>query len=252
MATKPTAALQRIRDANGNAYDEVTNPGGLAQGGHRQNFVPDLQATADVSEWTADLAEEAETARNEAVSAASTTAASLAATFAEQRQDAIDARVASEQAAGASQALRNQTEELRDQAEGFRDQAQQAAGSVDIDQINQAIAGKADAAATTTALTGKVDVDAQTIGAKVTATQNARLIFKDIGNNIRALFSLDRLTNAWSVITRHPTNGDINKLELSGETPGDLRLNGKQVPVITVSTGEPSGGSNGELWAQVE
>lgn len=114
------------------------------------------------------------------------------------------------------------------------------------------IATKALASDVNSALSGKVDVDAQTISAKVTATQNARLIFKDIGDNIRALFSLNRVTNAWSVITRSVGSGDINTLELSGETPGDLRLNGKQVPVITVSTAEPSGGSSGELWAQVE
>lgn len=124
-----------------------------------------------------------------------------------------------------------------------------------------AIATKAVASDVDSALAGKVDVDAQTISAKVTATQNARLVFKDIGNNIRALFSLDRLTNAWSVITRHPTNGDINKLEMSGETPGVMTLNGTQVAVgvgamayrnVTISTGEPSGGANGDFWAQVE
>lgn len=104
-----------------------------------------------------------------------------------------------------------------------------------------------------TAIAGKIDIDAQTISAKVTATQNARLVFKDIGNNIRALFSLDRLTNAWSVITRHPTNGDINKLEPSGETAGVMTLNGRQLPVIAVSTGEPVGTpAPGALWAQVE
>lgn len=65
MATEPTASLQRIRDANGNAYDETTNPGGLAQGGHRQNFVPDLNAAADVGEWAADLAEETQVLRGE-------------------------------------------------------------------------------------------------------------------------------------------------------------------------------------------
>lgn len=115
--------------------------------------------------------------------------------------------------------------------------------------------------ATQSALNSKTDVDAQTISSKVTSTQNARLIFKDISDNIRALFSLDRLTNAWSVITRHPTNGDINKLEMSGDTPGVMTLNGIQVAVgvgsmayrnVTISTADPSGGVNGDFWAQVE
>src|SRR5690606_35076531 len=75
----------------------------------------------------------------------------------------------------------------------------------------------------------KINIDAQTISSKVTSTQNARLVFKDLSDNIRALFSLDRLTNAWSVITRHPTNGDINKVELSGNTVGGFSLNGNQI-----------------------
>ena len=59
MATKPTDAVNRINAANGNAYDATNNPGGLAQGGHRQNFVPDLQATVSVAQWSADSAAEA-------------------------------------------------------------------------------------------------------------------------------------------------------------------------------------------------
>lgn len=68
MATKPTAAVDRINAANGNAYDASTNPGGLAQGGHRQNFVPDLQAAVAVAQWSADSA--AEAASNTASTAA--------------------------------------------------------------------------------------------------------------------------------------------------------------------------------------
>jgi len=58
MATFPTAAVQRIQDANGNAYDATSNPGGLAQGGHRQNFVPDLQAVVAVATYAGDSATE--------------------------------------------------------------------------------------------------------------------------------------------------------------------------------------------------
>lgn len=58
MATFPTAAVQRIQNANGNAYDATSNPGGLAQGGHRQNFVPDLQAVVTVATYAGDSATE--------------------------------------------------------------------------------------------------------------------------------------------------------------------------------------------------
>lgn len=85
MATKPTAAIARIQAANNNAYDETTNPGGLAEGGHRQNFVPDLQAVVSVGQWTEVLAAEVdadaiavETARAQVV--ASTGAAATSAT----------------------------------------------------------------------------------------------------------------------------------------------------------------------------
>ena len=77
MATKPTAAIARLLAANNNAYDVTTNPGGLAEGGHRQNFPPDLQAVVDVGQWTEDLAGEVEdnaaaveTARAQAVAKA--------------------------------------------------------------------------------------------------------------------------------------------------------------------------------------
>ena len=61
MATTPTDAINRINAANGNAYDVTNNPGGLAQGGHRQNFVPDLQAAVSVAQWSAASAGEAAT-----------------------------------------------------------------------------------------------------------------------------------------------------------------------------------------------
>jgi len=58
MATKPTAAIDRIRAANGDAYDATNNPGGLAQGGHRQNFVPDLNAVVDIGLYVEALSDE--------------------------------------------------------------------------------------------------------------------------------------------------------------------------------------------------
>lgn len=78
MATKPQASFDRIRAANGNAYDPTNNPGGLAQGGHRQNFVPDLNAGADVAEYTADLAGEAATSAANAANSASGASTSAA------------------------------------------------------------------------------------------------------------------------------------------------------------------------------
>jgi len=76
MATKPQASIDRIRAANGNAYDPINNPGGLAQGGHRQNFVPDLNAAVDVADYTADLAGEANTSATNAANSASGAATS--------------------------------------------------------------------------------------------------------------------------------------------------------------------------------
>jgi hypothetical protein len=76
MATKPQSSFDRIRDSNGNAYDPNNNPGGLAQGGHRQNFVPDLNAVADVAEYAASVATEAATAATSATNSASAAAGS--------------------------------------------------------------------------------------------------------------------------------------------------------------------------------
>lgn len=46
MAVFPTAAVDRLKEYNSNAYDPSTNPFGMALGGHRQNFP---QATVDVA-----------------------------------------------------------------------------------------------------------------------------------------------------------------------------------------------------------
>lgn len=48
---KPTTAIARLRAANNDAYDANTNPDGLAEGGHRQNWVPNAQAEVDVAQW---------------------------------------------------------------------------------------------------------------------------------------------------------------------------------------------------------
>lgn len=51
-----TTAIARLAAANSNAYDAGTNPNGLARGGHRQNFAPDLNALATVANSVSDAA----------------------------------------------------------------------------------------------------------------------------------------------------------------------------------------------------
>lgn len=51
------AAIARLQSTyNGNAYNAGSNPGGLAAGGHRTNFVPALQDLANVASATGDEA----------------------------------------------------------------------------------------------------------------------------------------------------------------------------------------------------
>lgn len=128
MATKPTAAIARLLDANNNAYDETTNPGGLAEGGHRQNFVPDLQASIDVGEWVEEMAGEVETVVSGAGdSAIAASAAAMAAGNA--RTDVIQ--------------LKADTQDLKDAAFGFAEAAESAAAGVNLPAITIADAGKA-------------------------------------------------------------------------------------------------------------
>ncbi|WP_336741320.1 phage tail protein [Aureimonas altamirensis] len=72
MAVFPTAAAERLKEYNSNAYDPATNPYGMALGGHRQNFP---LATADV----AIVGEFVQAAAAEADASASAAAASAAA-----------------------------------------------------------------------------------------------------------------------------------------------------------------------------
>jgi hypothetical protein len=104
MATKPTAAIARLLDANNNAYDETTNPGGLAEGGHRQNWVPNAAAEVAIGEWVEALAGEVDAdataveaarvqvATNAGAAATSATNAGNAATAAAAALDAFDDR----------------------------------------------------------------------------------------------------------------------------------------------------------------
>lgn len=70
-----TAALARCETLyNGNAYNPGTNPGGMAAGGHRINFVPALQDVALIADSVADAADAAALS----ASSASTSATSAA------------------------------------------------------------------------------------------------------------------------------------------------------------------------------
>lgn len=60
MSPEQLAAIDRLKNKyNGSAYNALTNPGGLASGGHRVNFEPALQDTATAGEATAEQAEAA-------------------------------------------------------------------------------------------------------------------------------------------------------------------------------------------------
>lgn len=120
MATKPTDAVNRIAAANGNAYDPINNPGGLAQGGHRQNFVPDLQATVSVAQWSSDSAGES--------------AASATATAADRVQTGQDRTAAAQSASDANTSATN--------AANSAQQAAASAASVNLPPTSTANAGK--------------------------------------------------------------------------------------------------------------
>lgn len=96
MATKPTAAIALLQGVNGNAYDEQDNPLGLAQGGHRQVFVPVVEAVADVGNWAAQIAVEIDADAAEIDADAQAVEAG--------RQDAATSRDAAAGSAGAAAA----------------------------------------------------------------------------------------------------------------------------------------------------
>lgn len=120
MATKPTGAIAILRETNGNAYDASTNPRGLAQGGHRQNFTPALQAVADVGQYAADSVDE--TAQNALVAGE---AATLAA----------NARSATFTARDTTLGYRNQAETARNEAQGY-------AAGLNLPPVTSAVAGR--------------------------------------------------------------------------------------------------------------
>lgn len=47
----PTSQIEFLSEVNGNSYDSDSNPDGLADGGHRQNWAPAMNAVAVVANW---------------------------------------------------------------------------------------------------------------------------------------------------------------------------------------------------------
>lgn len=75
-----TDAIARLASYfNGSDYNASTNPGGLAAGGHRTNFVPSLQDVATVGAGVASLADAAATSESKAAASAATAAAAVSA-----------------------------------------------------------------------------------------------------------------------------------------------------------------------------
>ncbi|WP_152048234.1 hypothetical protein [Aureimonas psammosilenae] len=66
MATKPQAAYDRIAAANNRGFNATSNPGGLSNGGHRENFVPDLQAVVDIGTYVGEVGDELAEAASDA------------------------------------------------------------------------------------------------------------------------------------------------------------------------------------------
>lgn len=92
LPPKPVDSYNRLDAANNNPYDAQTNPYGLADGGHRQNWVQNAKAELDLADWvealaslTEDNATSAQAAKNAAQAAqtAAETAADDAAASAE-------------------------------------------------------------------------------------------------------------------------------------------------------------------------
>lgn len=92
------AAISRLASTyNGNAYNESTNAGGLAEGGHRYNFVPALQDLAEVAQAIEDEADAAAASASAASGYASnaSTSASNASTSASNASNSADEAAAS-------------------------------------------------------------------------------------------------------------------------------------------------------------
>lgn len=59
LPSNVVAAIARLSAANNNAYNAATNPSGLGQGGHRQNYIPNFQAFVLISQFIAGQADDA-------------------------------------------------------------------------------------------------------------------------------------------------------------------------------------------------
>lgn len=52
----PEDDITLVGEVNGNAYNASTNPRGMAEGGHRQNWAPAMNAIASIANWIASIA----------------------------------------------------------------------------------------------------------------------------------------------------------------------------------------------------
>lgn len=73
--TPPTDDITLLGQVNGNAYDAVTNPKGLARGGHRQNWAPSMNALAAIASWITSVVTYVTTLANQVAADAASAAA---------------------------------------------------------------------------------------------------------------------------------------------------------------------------------
>lgn len=71
----PSEDIALLGQVNGNAYDAVTNPKGLARGGHRQNWASSMNALASVAAWVASVVTYITTLANQVAADAASAAA---------------------------------------------------------------------------------------------------------------------------------------------------------------------------------
>lgn len=71
----PSEDVALLGQVNGNAYDAVANPKGMARGGHRQNWASAMNALASVASWVASVVGYITTLSNQVAADAASAAA---------------------------------------------------------------------------------------------------------------------------------------------------------------------------------
>lgn len=91
MAVFPTDAIDRLKQYNSDTYDPVTNPYGMADGGHRTNFPRANSDTASVGDYIQETASEVQTNATAAATSAgdADAARSLAQQWASNPEDVV-------------------------------------------------------------------------------------------------------------------------------------------------------------------